>query len=126
VRTTLCHVLLASGDLEQAEQHLRKAIRTVATSEDFLGKLDLLPIVALLLAVRGDAERASELYALAMRYPYVANSRWFEQVAGRQIDAVARELPPDVVSEARARGRARDLDQTVQALLAELGAKSGY
>jgi hypothetical protein len=62
-----------------------------------------------------------ELYALASRYPLVANSRWFEDVAGRHIAAVAASLPPDVVAAAQARGRARDLEATVTELLVELG-----
>jgi hypothetical protein len=61
-----------------------------------------------------------ELYALATRYPFVANSRWFEDVAGRHITAVAATLPPEVVAAAQARGRARDLWETAQELLAEL------
>ena len=63
-----------------------------------------------------------EIYALASRYPYVANSQWFEDVVGKHITAVAARLPPDVVAAAQERGRARDLDATVAELLAELEA----
>jgi hypothetical protein len=76
--------------------------------------------MALLLADRGETERAVELYALASRYPFVANSAWFEDVAGRHIAAVAARLPPDAVVAAQERGRARDLDATVAELLTEL------
>ena len=65
-------------------------------------------------------ERAVELYALVSRYPFVAKSPWFEVVFGRQIDAIAASLPPEVVAAARERGRARDLHATVAELLAEL------
>jgi hypothetical protein len=34
-------------------------------------------VIALLLTDQGEQERAVELYALALRYPVVANSRWF-------------------------------------------------
>jgi len=51
----------------------------------------------------------------------VANSRWFEDVAGRHIAAVAATLPPEVVTAAQERGRARDLEATVAELLVELG-----
>ena len=61
-----------------------------------------------------------ELYALASRYPFVANSRWFEDVAGKHIAAVAATLPPEVVAAAQECGRARDLGATVAELLAEL------
>ena len=72
-----------------------------------------------LLADRGEVERAVELYALASRYPYVANAQWFEDVAGRHIAAVAASLPPEVVAAAQERGRARDLWATAEELLAE-------
>jgi hypothetical protein len=83
--------------------------------------LDALPAIALLLADRGQAERAVELYALASRYPFVSNAQWFEDVAGAHIAAVAATLPPDVVAAAQERGQARDLEATVKELLAELG-----
>ena len=84
-------------------------------------RITALPATALLLADRGEPERAVELYALASRYPYVAHSRWFEDAAGKHIAALAAGLPPDVVSAAQERGRARDLDATVEELLVELG-----
>jgi hypothetical protein len=66
-------------------------------------------------------ERALDIYALASRYPFVAHSRWFEDVAGKHIAAAAATLPPDVVAAAQERGRARDLWATAEELLAELG-----
>ena len=62
---------------------------------------------ALLLADAGDHKGAVELFAPASRYPDVANSRWFELVFGRHIEAVAATLPPEVAEVARERGRAR-------------------
>jgi hypothetical protein len=76
--------------------------------------------IALLLADEGHTERGLELYALASRYPFVANSRWFEDIAGNQLAAVAANLPTAVVNAARERGQARDLDATVEELLSEL------
>ena len=61
-----------------------------------------------------------ELYALASRYAFVANSQWFEDVAGRHITAAAESLPPEVVVAAQERGRARDLWETARELLGEL------
>ena len=84
-----------------------------------------LPAMVLLLADQGQAERAVELYALVSRYPFVANSRWFEDIAGKQIAAVAATLPPEVVAAARERGRARDLEATVAELLVELEENHG-
>jgi hypothetical protein len=56
---------------------------------------------------------------VASRYPHVANSRWFEDVAGKHI-AAAAGLPSDVFAAAQERGQARDLWATVEELLAEL------
>jgi tetratricopeptide (TPR) repeat protein len=105
------------GQPGQAWRHLCKVLHA-----GFRGMLlDVLPAIALLLADRGEAERAVELYALASRYSYVSNAQWFEDIAGKEIAAVAATLKPDVVAAAQARGRARDLDATVKELLAELG-----
>ena len=88
--------------------------------------LQALPAMALLLLDgeralwQRDVERAVELYALVSRYPHVANSRWFEDVAGREIRAAAEGLPSEVVAAAQERGRARDLWATVEELLGEL------
>jgi predicted ATPase/DNA-binding SARP family transcriptional activator len=109
------------GQLAQAEGHLRQALQMAAEIESFVGLAFTLPGIALLLADLGQEERAVELYALASRYPVVANSRWFEDVVGRPVSAIAATLPLDVVAAAEERGRARDLDTTVAELLAELG-----
>jgi tetratricopeptide (TPR) repeat protein len=110
------------GDLRQARAHLDEALRT-APDNGFVELMYALPAVALLLAYQGEVERAVELYALASRYPYVANSRWFEDVAGKHIAAVAATLPPEVVAAAQERGRARDLWDTAAKLVAELGGR---
>jgi hypothetical protein len=82
--------------------------------------MSALPVMALLEAEEGRAERAVELYALASRYAHIANSRWWENVAGKHIAAAAEALPPEEVTAAQERGRARDLKETVAELLAEL------
>lgn len=109
------------GQFAQAERHLRQALQMAAEIESFVGLAFTLPGIALLLADLGYEERAVELYALASRYPVVANSRWFADVVGRPVSAIAATLPLDVVAAAEERGRARDLDTTVTGLLAELG-----
>jgi predicted ATPase/DNA-binding SARP family transcriptional activator len=108
------------GDVDQAGQHLHEALRVAGESGSFWPLMLAVPAAALLLADAGEHERAVDLYALASRYPLVANSRWFHDVASKHIAAVAATLPPDVVTAARERGRARDLDATVAELLVEL------
>ena len=82
--------------------------------------LYLLPAAALLWAGRDDARQAVALYALASRYPFVSKSRWFEDVAGREISDTAATLPPDARAAVEERGGAQDLETTLANLLVEL------
>jgi DNA-binding SARP family transcriptional activator/predicted ATPase len=117
----LGHAALRLGQRSQAHQHLYAALRRAAEIGAFPVTIFSIAKVALLLADRGEVERAVELYALASRYPYVGNSRYWEDIAGKPIAAVAATLPPEVVTAARERGQARDLEATVAELLIELG-----
>jgi tetratricopeptide (TPR) repeat protein len=106
---------------DRVRRPLCEGLRLWHRNGDLAIILLLLPAIALLLADEGQVERAVELYALASRYPYVANARWFEDAAGKHISAAAaKALPPDVVAAAQERGRARDLQTTIEDLLAEL------
>jgi tetratricopeptide (TPR) repeat protein len=109
------------GDLFQARQHLYEALRMSTETPCIFALWVALPAIALLLADKGEVERALELYALASHHSLLSNSRWFEDVFERHIAAVAATLPSDVVAAAQERGRARDLEATVAELLAELG-----
>jgi tetratricopeptide (TPR) repeat protein len=103
----------------EARQHLVSALDQGRKTQDFMEVMVALAGTALLLADEGEAERAVELYALASRYPFVVNSRWFDDVIGGQIAAVAATLPPEALHAARELGRARDLDATIEELLGE-------
>ena len=105
----------------QARAHLVEVLRLAVKTQNVPAALYALPAAALLLVDDGARRRATELYALASRYPFVAHSRWFEDVAGREVAAVAAStLPPDVIAVVEARGRGRDLWTTVEELLVEL------
>jgi hypothetical protein len=106
----------------RARGHLVEALRLSRELDSWVPVALALPAIALLLADGGQIERAVELYAVASRYPYVANSRWFEDVAGREIGALAATLLPEAVASAQERGRERDLWATVERLLAHLSA----
>jgi tetratricopeptide (TPR) repeat protein len=109
------------GQLVQAWRHLSETLQiaTETTLRSHSFALNVLLTIALLLADRGEGERAVELYALASRYPYVVNSRWSEDVVGRHITTAAASLSAEAVAAAQERGRARDLDATVRELVAE-------
>jgi predicted ATPase/DNA-binding SARP family transcriptional activator len=119
--TGLGYAARGLGDMPQAQQHLSEALRAIVEIRTFLPLLFALPLAALLLADQGEQEQAVEVYALASRYSNVAKSRWFEDVVGHHIAAVAATLPLDVVAAAQERGQARDLETTAAELMVELG-----
>ncbi len=120
----LAHLAIAAHGLRDtlgARQHLRLALEIAEESEALLSLWWALPAMALLLAGEGENERAVELYALASRFPLVAKSRWFEDVAGTQLAAVAATLPAERVAVLQERGRARDVEATATELLNWVG-----
>jgi predicted ATPase/DNA-binding SARP family transcriptional activator len=117
---SMAYAVRRLGQTEQAWECVGEALRLGLECQAVHPLLFALPAAALLLADRGQSERAVELYALASRYPVVANSCWFEDVAGRQLAGVAAGLPEQVRAMAQARGQARDLWATGQGLLAEV------
>jgi predicted ATPase/DNA-binding SARP family transcriptional activator len=108
------------GNGQAAQRRLVEALGAAVRMQAFHPATLALPAIALLFLDQREAERAVELYALASRYPYVANSRWFEDVAGKHIAAVAATLRPEVVAAAQEQGKARDLWATAAELLVEL------
>jgi len=113
------------GQSALARRHLCEALRIGAEIRAFFPLITALTAVALLLADQGQIARAVELYACAMRSPYVAHSRWFQDVAGKQIAVAAASLSSEVAAAAQERGRARDLKVVAAELLTELmGGKS--
>jgi predicted ATPase len=117
---TLALAAHGQGDTARARQHLCQTLELAQESGVVSPLLWVLPAIALLLADEGEVERAVELYALASRYPLVAESHWFADVVGNQIAAAADTLPADRVAILQARGQARDLEATIAELLSEL------
>jgi hypothetical protein len=109
------------GDLDQSRRHFMELLTEGLRRTDFLYLLFALPGLALYLARRGEAERATTVWAQAQGYPLVANSIWYEDVVGRELEVVAASLPPEVAEAVRERGRALDLWETAEVLLVELG-----
>jgi tetratricopeptide (TPR) repeat protein len=119
------HTLLACAargreDHRLAKEYLVEALLLAKKSRSPLPLLWALPVLALLLADEGQAERSVELYALASRSPFVSKSCWFQDVVGREISDVAAALPPNTLAAIEERGRAQDLESTAAELLTEL------
>ena len=112
-------VELALGNVPQARQHFYEALHTAADIRSFMTFLAVIAEAVPLLIVKGENERAVELYALASRYPVLNNAQVFDDLVGQLIAVDSASLPPEVVLAAKERGLARDLEATVAELLAE-------
>jgi predicted ATPase/DNA-binding CsgD family transcriptional regulator len=118
-QANLCYAVRAIGRDKSARIHLEDALRSGIEIHSMTPIMYCLPVAALLAADNGRFERAIELYSLAQRFGHIKNSRWFEDVAGRELDGVGAALSPEVASAAEARGRELDPWQTADELLEE-------
>ncbi|MCP4542736.1 MAG: tetratricopeptide repeat protein [Chloroflexi bacterium] len=112
------------GKLELAKTHMVSALQTALEIKSFVGTAFTLVSSIPLTIDLGTKERALEHYALVSQHPMVANSAWFDDIVGRQIEAIAAQLPPDVVALARERGQGQELDAVVAEVLADLEEKN--
>jgi tetratricopeptide (TPR) repeat protein len=110
------------GDRPRAQAELLEVVETAVRQRAFTPLLLALPAIALMLAEQGHQERAVELYALAWRYPLLANSQSFIDSYGQRLDLLVAALPPDSAAATQARGRLLDLWETAASLEAELKA----
>ena len=110
---------LGIGNRPLARQHLitelTEALETLAHHRVKFALLGF----ALLYADQGKIEDAVRLSALVNRNPWVANSRWFADIAGDHLKAVAAELPASVAREVFIQGRNLDLWETARDLIGE-------
>jgi predicted ATPase/DNA-binding SARP family transcriptional activator len=106
-----------SGQFDQAWCDLAESLRIGRRVQAFPPLFSGVAGFALLHALKGNAERAIELYEVASKMPLVEKSQWFREVIGQYIEAAAADLRSDVVAAARERGRQRDLQETVEELL---------
>ncbi len=111
---------LGLGNLAAAWGHALRAVQLLS-GRHYFWLLEAMAAAAAVLAERGEAQRAVEVYALLNRHDYVANSRWFGDVFGQVVEKAAANLPPDTVAAAKARGEASVLWQAARELLSEHG-----
>lgn len=108
------------GERAKAREYTLEALHTGVDLGAFMPVIYALPAAALLLADRGDAGRAVEVHSCASRYPFVAESRWYQDVLGGPMQAVMAKLPKEMIAEARARGQALGWRDVASILLGEL------
>jgi len=113
-------VFLKLKQPDQAKEHIHSSLQKGMQISSAMVKLKTLGAAALYLAGLGNLERAVEIYALATQFPWIANSYWQKDVVDRPLSTMTASLHPEVLAAAQKRGRERDLDATIQDLLAEL------
>jgi tetratricopeptide (TPR) repeat protein len=109
-----------AGETALARQCVAEALEIGVELGVFMPVMYGLPVAALLLADGGAVERAVEAYACASRHGFVANSRWFEDVAGQPLRTMAASLPTEAVESAQEQGRLKDWNVMAAELLSEL------
>ena len=113
----LCMADYIEGNFPQAWNHIREALKLMYSDINLLLTLYEISAVALLLANQGETEFAVELYALASRHPFVANSIWFQDIYGKPIQAASVSLSPETITAAQARGRSLEIQDTMGKLI---------
>jgi hypothetical protein len=109
---------LRLGNAPEAKKQLTEALQIAVESGSLTFLLPSLVAVAAYLADQGEAEQAVEVYSLTSCHPWVSN--WARDIAGSYVTAAASTLPPQIVEEAKARGRALDPWVTSAELLSHL------
>ena len=117
--------LLGMGNLEEAQKVITDLLWQAVNSRRQDRLLYALVGIALLTAEEGEAQRAVELYALAGKYPFVGESRWFADAFGHRIQAASACLPPATIEAARECGRYRDLWDTAEELTLKFNSSKG-
>ena len=84
----LSYVIRAQGDEKMTREQLASAVQLGTIDHSIFAIIYSLPVAALLAADNDDPERAVELYGLAQQFRHISNSRWFEDVACRELDKV--------------------------------------
>ncbi|MFQ5615058.1 MAG: tetratricopeptide repeat protein [Anaerolineales bacterium] len=87
------------GNLDEAQEYLTDALWTAIEIRAFIPLLFAVPVVALLLSVRGETERAFRVYRQACRFPLVANSGLFADLVGRHLPDIIDSPPAEDASQ---------------------------
>ncbi len=116
----LGYVTCGLGKRRIAKQHFYQALESIIHQHNWWMLLYALPGVARLLSDLEYVECAVELYGFLSQYPYIGNSQWFEDVAGKYVASTATALPAEVVTAAQAHGCAHDMWKMTKELLTEL------
>jgi predicted ATPase/DNA-binding SARP family transcriptional activator len=114
----LGNVAREQNDLQGARRYLRRALEMGVSARATAPALLTVTGIAALLIREGELERPAELLALVLHHPWTW--QWTKERAAPLVARLEAALSPERFAAAQERGRARDLETTVQELLAEL------
>jgi tetratricopeptide (TPR) repeat protein len=123
--TVLSYVFLRQNQPDQAEAQLRSSLQEAIRLGSFHGAVNALPALALLEAAQGKQEQAIKVYEIALQFPYIANSKWFEEAAGKQISALKARLPVDQVDGPVERGSSLEMWHVIKDWLGDFQTGAG-
>jgi DNA-binding SARP family transcriptional activator/predicted ATPase len=99
---------------EPATKNFIQALENAAEIESFLGIVFSLVSGIPLIAELCSKELALRCYAATSCYPAISNAKIFDDLIGEQIAAIKADLPPELVTQAEARGRNEKLDDIAE------------
>ncbi len=120
IAVTLSHLGLVTCALHDDQASSRSFVEALTLAMDIGSApwaLNALAGLARLWAGQGRAEQAAELLGLALHHPASDNN--VKEIAEPLLAELQATLPPALIQAALARGRARELAQTVAEVLAE-------
>ena len=117
VLTSSAYTAHAMGRSEYVAQCLLNALRGAVEDRLWFSAVRALPLAALHTLEQDQPERAVELWSMALGYPHVANSAWYNAIVGRSLQAAADTLSPERAAVLLEQGRRRDLWETVAEIL---------
>jgi len=119
-RINLAHVERTQGNPSAAWKYIEESFSGILTNRSFFPLLRSLPLIALLLLDQGEIEQAVELYTFARRYRLISDSRWFQDIAGVELDWEAVKLDNQCLGALQERAQTQDIWQTAERLQAAL------
>jgi predicted ATPase/transcriptional regulator with XRE-family HTH domain len=117
----LAYAFLALNQLSKGEQHLTRCLLEAVQIGSYLFAIQALPALALYEADRGNTIRAIELYELALKHPYVSESNWFDDIAGKRIKSLEAKISLEAAEAARIRGKSLELWDVVTGIADKTG-----
>ena len=111
-------VAAAAGELDSAWEYLHAEMTAAYERRDQLNLANAVAIIAYLFVLQKNAAAALRHYTIATQHPFVANSKWFADLVGNRVNALAQDLSQVEIASIRQGCQDPDLETVVAAILA--------